>query len=211
MLEIKTNEVSHLPVKIDDKEYKMKTYSAMPFKDYVKLQSFGELYSNLIKKDISKLTDKEIDTLSAGMEGMVNLVMEDCPTSVLDALSVTNKLALIQHFYRIGAERGGSQYRKIWYILPKLARFYGGHVNQWLETDYNLVEFFAEQMQVIQAEERLARFEDMLMAQAEVKDSERQKYMNRLQKYIEKQERATKQAQHLQLQMMGIGVTQVDG
>ncbi len=66
-------------------------------------------------------------------------------------------------------------------------------------------------MQVIQAEERLARFEDMLMAQAEVKDSERQKYMNRLQKYIEKQERATKQAQHLQLQMMGIGVTQVDG
>ena len=98
MLEIKTNEVSHLPVKIDDKEYKMKTYSAMPFKDYVKLQSFGESYSNLIKKDISKLTDKEIDTLSAGMEGMVNLVMEDCPTSVLDAHSVTNKLALIQHF-----------------------------------------------------------------------------------------------------------------
>ena len=93
MLEIKTNEVSHLPVKIDDKEYKMKTYSAMPFKDYVKLQSFGESYSNLIK-----LTDKEIDTLSAGMEGMVNLVMEDCPKSVIDALSVTNKLALIQHF-----------------------------------------------------------------------------------------------------------------
>lgn len=66
-------------------------------------------------------------------------------------------------------------------------------------------------MQVIQAEERLARFEDMLMAQAEVKDSERQKYMNRLSKFIEKPERVSKQAQHLQLQMMGIGVTQVDG
>jgi hypothetical protein len=66
-------------------------------------------------------------------------------------------------------------------------------------------------MNVLQAEERLSRFEDMLMAQPEVKDSERQKYMNKLQKFIEKQERVSKQAQHLQLQMMGIGVTQIDG
>lgn len=66
-------------------------------------------------------------------------------------------------------------------------------------------------MNVIQAEERLSRFEDTLMAQPEVKDSERQKYMNKLQKFIEKQERVSKQAQHFQLQMMGIGVTQVDG
>jgi hypothetical protein len=66
-------------------------------------------------------------------------------------------------------------------------------------------------MNVLQAEERLSRFEDTLMAQPEVKDSERQKYMNKLQKFIEKQERVSKQAQHLQLQMMGIGVTKVDG
>jgi hypothetical protein len=66
-------------------------------------------------------------------------------------------------------------------------------------------------MNVLQAEERLSRFEDTLMAQPEVKDSERQKYMNKLQKFIEKQERVSKQAQHLQLQMMGIGVTQIDG
>tara|TARA_R100000995_G_scaffold83734_1_gene60436 strand:+ start:2095 stop:2295 length:201 start_codon:yes stop_codon:yes gene_type:complete len=66
-------------------------------------------------------------------------------------------------------------------------------------------------MNVLQAEERLSRFEDTLMAQPEVKDSERQKYMNKLQKFIEKQERVSKRAQHLQLQMMGIGVTQIDG
>tara|TARA_R110002020_G_scaffold367040_1_gene579021 strand:+ start:1061 stop:1471 length:411 start_codon:yes stop_codon:yes gene_type:complete len=98
MLELKTDEQKTLPVKIDNTEYQMRTYSALAFKDYVRLQNFSESYKDLVEGKFANLSDKKIEGLSDSLGAMVTLVMEGVPESVLQALSLTNQLAIIQHF-----------------------------------------------------------------------------------------------------------------
>jgi len=77
-----------------------------------------------------------------------------------------------------------------------------------------LVQIHIDEMQVIQAEEKLSRFEDTVMANPYIDDKERQKYLHSLQNHIKTEKVKTTQkakltahkANLLQLQMMGIGV-----
>jgi len=98
MLDITTTEQSNLPIKIDGKDYEMKSYSALAFGDYLKIQNFTDKYKNLTDKDIATLKDNEIDALSDTMEGLVTLILVSVPKEVLQRLNAMNKLAVINHF-----------------------------------------------------------------------------------------------------------------
>ena len=98
MLDITTNEQQDLPIKIDGKEYLMKSYNSLAFKDFMVLQNFSNKYKDIIDGDMSKLNDKELDALANSMEGMCTLILKDVPEEVLGRLNVNNKLALITHF-----------------------------------------------------------------------------------------------------------------
>ena len=98
MLDITTNEQQDLPIKIDGKEYLMKSYNSLAFKDFMVLQNFSNKYKDIIDGDVTKLNDKELDALANSMEGMCTLILKDVPEEVLGRLNVNNKLALITHF-----------------------------------------------------------------------------------------------------------------
>ena len=98
MLDITTTGQSNLPIKIDGKEYEMKSYGALAFGDYLKIQNFRDKYKNLTDKNITNLKDNEIDALSDTMEGLVALILVSVPKEVLQRLNAMNKLAIINHF-----------------------------------------------------------------------------------------------------------------
>ena len=98
MLDITTTGQSNLPIKIDGKDYEMKSYGALAFGDYLKIQNFTDKYKNLTDKDMTSLKDDEIDTLSNTMEGLVTLILVSVPKEVIQRLNAMNKLAIINHF-----------------------------------------------------------------------------------------------------------------
>ena len=75
-----------------------------------------------------------------------------------------------------------------------------------------LIEMFIAEMPVIQAEEKYSRFEDTVMANPNIENSERQKYINNLEKNMNiKKAKQSRKATMMQLQLMGIGVNEVNG
>lgn len=75
-----------------------------------------------------------------------------------------------------------------------------------------IVEMFINEMPKIEAEQKYSRFEDYVMANPNIENSERQKYLNNLEKQMGIQKQKTsREAQLMQLQLMGIGVNEVDG
>lgn len=99
MLEISTNkENAYLPIVIDGEKYRMKSYGILPFKDYVKLQSFSRSYQDILEKGLEDLSEVQIEAVSESLDTMVAVVLENVPKSVIDALGVMNKLAVITHF-----------------------------------------------------------------------------------------------------------------
>ncbi len=110
MLDITTTGQSNLPIKIDGKDYEMKSYGALAFGDYLKIQNFTDKYKNLTDKDMTSLKDDEIDTLSNTMEGLVTLILVSVPKEVIQRLNAMNKLAIINHFLEtVPKEVGTSQ------------------------------------------------------------------------------------------------------
>lgn len=75
-----------------------------------------------------------------------------------------------------------------------------------------IVEMFINEMPKIEAEQKYSRFEDYVMANPNIENSERQKYLSNLEKQMGIQKQKTsREAQLMQLQLMGIGVNEVDG
>ena len=98
MLDITTEQQSNLPIKIDGVEYEMKSYGALAFGDYLKIQNFTDKYKAVSEDNIKNLKESEIDDLSKTMEGLVGLIAESVPDEVLKRLNAMNKLAIINHF-----------------------------------------------------------------------------------------------------------------
>ena len=75
-----------------------------------------------------------------------------------------------------------------------------------------LVQIHIDEMPIIQAEEKFSRFEDTVMANPYIDDKERRKYISNLEKHIRVEKvKNTNKANRLSLELMGIGVTEVDG
>lgn len=82
-----------------------------------------------------------------------------------------------------------------------------------------MVMLYLDQMPQLIAEERLQRFEDMLMTNENVKDTHRKSYINRLNRYLEgtrnegspKKEPPSKEQLKAQMAAFGIKVEGIDG
>ena len=88
-----------------------------------------------------------------------------------------------------------------------------------------LVQIHIDEMPIIQAEEKFSRFEDTVMANPYIDDKERRKYISNLEKHIRvekvktkiknkttaKKVKTTSKANRMAMELMGIGVTEVNG
>lgn len=75
-----------------------------------------------------------------------------------------------------------------------------------------LVQIHIDEMPIIQAEEKFSRFEDTVMANPYIDDKERRKYISNLKKHIRVEKvKTTSKANRMAMELMGIGVTEVNG
>ena len=104
-------------------------------------------------------------------------------------------------------------------ILPRLQRFYGGNITDWLNIPFKLLNAYATMLPIIEAEESLSTITIHAVASGSIKADESKRIMNKLQKQTELKTKSQKKgnnknahkAKAMVLTAMGIEVVDERG
>ncbi len=98
-------------------------------------------------------------------------------------------------------------------IIPRLQRFYGGNITDWLNIPFKLLNAYATMLPIIEAGESLSNITTHAVASGSIKTDESKRIMDRLQKQAEMRSKSQKnsnknahKAKAMVLTAMGIEV-----